>query len=234
MKAPSASLVRTPQGYGAVVPPFTAWPLNADNRVRYDLAALYPTIQGEGLNAGRAMTIVRLQGCPVGCIWCDTPESWDPSRPQLAQQRGDAIAQTVDNHGLGWALITGGEPTWHDLTCLTVMCRRLGIKTALETSGTMPISGEWDWVTLSPKPRGALPLLPVWISIASELKWVVGSVRDLERLRAFLTEYDRPDLPVLIQPISAKPHTTRLCVEAVMDEPRYRLSLQTHKILDIA
>ena len=118
------------------------------------------TLQGEGFYQGQAAYFIRLGGCDVGCVWCDVKDSWDASmHPRYTiQQLTDLIQKTSAKI----AVITGGEPLMHDLTELTSAIQRLGIRTHLETSGSHPLSGSWDWICLSPKkfkaPLGGVPL----------------------------------------------------------------------------
>jgi organic radical activating enzyme len=131
-------------------------------------------------------------------------------------------------------LVTGGEPTWHDLDPLTVALRNgPGVQTALETSGVYPITGRWDWVCVSPKPDGRLPFRPAWLSRADELKWIVGSVKDVRALEAFLAARESPDR-ITVQPISCGARATEICTDALMAHPEWRLSVQLHKYLGLA
>jgi organic radical activating enzyme len=240
-KVPPAGPTRTPAQYGAQAPVGDRWPLNAEQPDVYRVAALYPTLQGEGALAGQAMTIVRLQGCPVGCKFCDTPETWAAAPGALGAMHVSAIAASVAECGLPWVLVTGGEPTWHDLTALTAaladQARSLR-HLALETAGVYPLTGQWNWVTLSPKPEGRMVFRREWLQVACEVKWIVGTERDVHRLEAFEQVHRLPELPgirVSVQPMSASPAATRVAVDAVAAHAsRWRLSLQTHRLIGIA
>ncbi len=243
MKVPKAAPVLTPAQYGAVAPDPDPWPLNAwtPDHALYSLQTMYPAVQGEGRQAGTPMTIVRLQGCPVACNFCDTPETW--ARPGVHGQAIHAavLAERVAATGLHWALVTGGEPCWHDLCALTEALHRAGVKAALETSGVFPLTGSWDWITVSPKPQGRLPFSNATLEADEELelKWIVGKAADVAALEAFLVERGLPRrgpnwLRISLQPMSTSTKATELCLEALMTHPDWFLSLQTHKLIGVA
>src|SRR5690242_14370383 len=124
------------------------------------------TLQGEGYHWGKAAYFIRLAGCDVGCIWCDVKESWDASKhPKMPL--ADLITE-VKQTPAEIVVITGGEPLLHDLTALTNALKGAGLRTHIETSGSSPLSGTWDWITLSPKKFKAP--LPENLPHASELK----------------------------------------------------------------
>jgi 7-carboxy-7-deazaguanine synthase len=238
MIIPKASKVLTPAQYGAVAPPPGKWPINYDRPDSVALNKVYPTIQGEGGQVGTPMTIVRLQGCPIECRFCDTPESWEPAN--LAQWwHVDEVASLTRSHPPNWALVTGGEPTWYDLNLLTRAFHKVGLKTALETSGTFPITGVWDWITISPKPAGKVPLMELNIHQTDEVKWVIGRRDDITYVAQIEVNFEEKGLLShkprwSIQPMSASRKATEICLEALMEHPNWALSLQTHKTMDIA
>jgi len=117
---------------------------------------------------------------------------------------------------------------------LTDALRRQGLATALETSGVYPVTGSWDWVTISPKPQGRLPFDPSTLRNFTELKWVVGGAADIKALERFIAQHDIYPGRVLVQPISASPKATALCLDAVMQHVDWRVSIQLHKVLGIA
>src|SRR3954463_965337 len=106
------------------------------------------TLQGEGVHTGRAAYFIRLGGCDVGCVWCDVKDSWDGGRHPL--RKIEDLVSKVKEHPADIVVITGGEPLMHDLTSLTEQLRAEGLRTHMETSGSSPLSGSWDWITLSP------------------------------------------------------------------------------------
>src|SRR3954462_2240250 len=107
------------------------------------------TLQGEGFHQGKAAYFIRLGGCDVGCVWCDVKDSWDAGKHPLREIQ-DLITE-VKKHPGQIVVITGGEPLMHELTELTDQLHGAGLKTHIETSGSSPLSGNWDWITLSPK-----------------------------------------------------------------------------------
>src|SRR5215469_13907194 len=141
---------------------------NYKNIYRLPVMEHFYTLQGEGFHQGKAAFFIRLGGCDVGCVWCDVKESWDADKhPQLTVEELLAAAAA---HPGRMAVITGGEPLMHDCTALTRKLRGAGFATHLETSGAWPLSGQWDWICLSPKKfKAPLPGLP---ELADELKIV--------------------------------------------------------------
>lgn len=225
--------VLTPVQYGARIPDGARWPLNAGQCDVYAVNSMYDSIQGEGRQVGTPVTVVRLQGCPVGCVWCDTPETWSSPTDQTQWWKAETLAAQV---GRRWVLVTGGEPTWYDLRALTTALRERGIRRALETAGVYPITGAWDWVCLSPKPRGRRPLDRWNLRQADEVKWIVGRESDLQELEQFLRlcEITATVGPrVSLQPVSCAARATRLCVEALARHPEWYLSVQLQKYLGV-
>jgi len=189
----------------------------------------FPTVQGEGLYAGQAAYFIRLGGCDVGCHWCDVKESWDPAaHPRLGL---GAIVAGASAHPARIAVVTGGEPLMHDLGPLTSALRAAGFRTHLETSGTHPPSGEWHHICFSPK-KFKEPL-PVFHGLADELKVVVLNKHDLRWADEHAARVG-PACALYLQPEWDKRDLVMpLIVERVMADPRWRISLQTHKYLDI-
>lgn len=216
----------------------------------YKVNDLYPCIQGEGALAGTPMVMLRLQECPVGCPFCDTKETWaaDPAdqsielpdamgvNPRWAAATAERIEKEVVRvaRGIRWVLVSGGEPLMQDCTDLTVLlAQRHGFKMALETSGTAPLSGHWDHITVSPKVGmpGGLGVLHSVVERADEIKWVVGKQDDLEKLDDFLAAHNRKfDCSVALQPMSLNEKATALCEERCLQKG-WRLSVQLHKFL---
>jgi 7-carboxy-7-deazaguanine synthase len=107
------------------------------------------TLQGEGTYQGQAAYFVRLGGCDVGCVWCDVKESWDASKHPLLNI--EDLILNIQSSPARIVVITGGEPLLHDLTGLTAQLKKADLKTHIETSGSSPLTGTWDWITVSPK-----------------------------------------------------------------------------------
>lgn len=187
------------------------------------------TLQGEGVYAGQAAYFIRLGGCDVGCTWCDVKESWDAAaHPLLTVQ---AIVAEAIQHPARIAVITGGEPAMHDLGPLTSALHSAGFRTHIETSGTHPLSGTWHHICFSPK-KFKNPLHAIYAT-ANELKVIVFNKHDLEWALAH-AEQTAPDCALLLQPEWSKREAMMpLIVDFVKDHPRWRVSLQTHKYLNI-
>src|SRR5215213_5792551 len=134
------------------------------------------TLQGEGFYQGQAAYFIRLGGCDVGCVWCDVKESWDAEKHPLFNI--EDLVFNIKNTPAKIAVITGGEPLLHNLATLTTQLKKQGLRTHVETSGSFPLSGNWDWITLSPKKFKA-PLAEV-LPYVNELKIVVYNKSDFD------------------------------------------------------
>jgi 7-carboxy-7-deazaguanine synthase len=187
------------------------------------------TIQGEGEFQGHAAYFIRLAGCDVGCVWCDVKDSWDvAAHPRVAIAK---LVEQVRRSGARIAVITGGEPAMHDLTALTEALAREGIRTHIETSGVYPLTGKWDWVCFSPK-KFKSPH-PSVFHIAHELKIVVYNKSDFEWAEDLAT-YVSGNCLLFLQPEwSKEKEMTPLIVDFVKANPKWRISLQTHKYMNI-
>jgi organic radical activating enzyme len=187
------------------------------------------TIQGEGFNTGRAAYFIRLGGCDVGCVWCDVKESWDAdAHPR--QDVADLVAAASEYPGRN-VVITGGEPLMHNCLPLTKALQEAGFKTWIETSGAHPLSGDWDWICVSPKKFKAP--LPEVLAHADELKIIVFNESDFkwaEEHAALVPATTR----LYLQPEwSRAARMTPALIDYVKANPRWQVSLQTHKYLDI-
>jgi organic radical activating enzyme len=196
------------------------------------------TLQGEGFHTGRAAWFIRLGGCDVGCRWCDARETWNPRvHPPVAV---DEIVRraTVDNPARA-VVVTGGEPLMYPLDTLCEGLHSAGIEIFLETSGSHPFSGLFDWVCLSPK-RSHPPLDEAW-GRADELKVIVESAEDIAwaeycaaRVEAARATAGRPVTRLFLQPEwSRRDEVMPLIVEYIKENPRWRSSLQSHKYMRI-
>ena len=187
------------------------------------------TIQGEGFHTGKAAYFIRLGGCDVGCHWCDVKESWDAELHALTP--ADTIAQNADKFPSKAVVVTGGEPLIYNLDYLTQQLKQKGIKTFVETSGAYPLSGEWDWICLSPK-KFKGPTASVSAK-ADELKVIVFNKSDFEWAEQHAALVS-PNCKLYLQPEWSKSkEMTPLIVDYVMNNPRWEISLQTHKYLNI-
>ncbi len=187
------------------------------------------TLQGEGYYAGQAAYFIRLGGCDVGCVWCDVKDSWDSGRHPLMSI--DELVNIAANHPGRIAVITGGEPCMHNLQPLTDALHNAGFRTHIETSGSSPLSGSLDWITLSPKKFKAP--LPEALLEADELKIVVFNSSDFkwaEEHAALVSE----GCKLYLQPEWSKRELmTPLIIDYIQQHPHWQLSLQTHKYINI-
>ena len=201
----------------------------ANMSVALPVMEAFYTVQGEGVFTGHAAYFIRLGGCDVGCTWCDVKESWDAdAHPKLEVE---AIVAEATKYPARIAVITGGEPLMHDLGALTSALRATGFRTHIETSGAHPFSGDWHHVCLSPKKFKAA--LPEAFQRADELKVIVFNKHDLQWAGEQAAQAG-PDCALFLQPEWSKREAMMpLVVEHVKAYPRWRISLQTHKYLDI-
>lgn len=228
---------------------------SSESVMQYPINEMFQTLQGEGFYTGVPAIFIRLQGCPVGCSWCDTKHTWE----KLADREtalGDILVKTVETDAWGnadaallietiqrqgWTarhvVITGGEPSIYDLRPLTTALEAQGFQCQIETSGTHEVHcSEKTWVTVSPKVnmRGGYDVLAQALQRADEIKHPVARERDIEALDELLaTLSDSKARIIALQPISRKDAATKLCIETCIAR-NWRLSMQTHKYLNIA
>ncbi len=203
--------------------------LSASAQVTYPVMEAFHTVQGEGLFSGQAAWFLRLGGCDVGCSWCDVKASWDAAvHPRISV---DAMVAEAARHSARIVVVTGGEPLMHDLGPLTAALRAAGFRTHLETSGTHKLSGDWHHICFSPKKFKA-PVEDIH-QLADELKVVVVNRHDLGWADGHAALV-RPSCANFLQPEWDKRDAVApLIVEKVKADPRWRISLQTHKYLNI-
>jgi len=186
------------------------------------------TIQGEGFYSGHAAYFIRLGGCDVGCHWCDVKESWDAElHPLTAVEKIVSDASAVAN----LAVITGGEPLMYNLDYLTKKLKEAGLKTNIETSGAYEMSGDFDWVCLSPK-KAKLPTASAY-AVANELKVVIYNKHDFIFAEEQAAKVNKDALLLLQTEWSKRAVMMPLIIEYVKKNPQWKISLQTHKYLDI-
>lgn len=187
------------------------------------------TLQGEGFYQGQAAYFIRLGGCDVGCVWCDVKDSWDGGRHPL-WKTGDLL-QEVKRTPTSIVVITGGEPLMHDLTELTLEIQEAGFRTHIETSGSSPLTGNWNWITLSPK-KFKEPL-PEVIPFANELKIIVFNKSDFAWAEKFAAQVTG-SCKLYLQPEWSKSSSiTPLIIDYIKANPRWQLSLQVHKYINV-
>ncbi|HTN36357.1 MAG TPA: 7-carboxy-7-deazaguanine synthase QueE [Arachidicoccus sp.] len=192
------------------------------------------TIQGEGFYQGGAAYFIRLGGCDVGCVWCDVKESWDAaSHPvqtieQIVATALEAVGGSPQNV---IAVITGGEPLMYDLTDLTTGLHAAGFQVNIETSGAYPISGDIDWICVSPKKFKA-PIAEV-VKKAHELKVIVFNKSDFQWAETYSAQ-TALGCKLYLQPEwSKEKEMLPLMIDYVKSHPEWTLSLQIHKYMDV-
>jgi 7-carboxy-7-deazaguanine synthase len=187
------------------------------------------TIQGEGRYTGQASYFIRLGGCDVGCVWCDVKESWDAGiHPVVAVPE---LVRTAASFPGGIVVVTGGEPAMYNLEPLTAAIHQAGKRAHIETSGVHPLTGTWDWVCFSPKKFKAPH--PSVYTLAHELKVVIYHKSDIEFAEKHAAMVG-PGCELFLQPEwSRREELMPLIVAYVKENPRWRISLQTHKYLNI-
>lgn len=221
---------------------------------RYKINEIFESLQGEGAHTGVPAIFVRLQGCPVGCSWCDTKHTWDvdPDRQKsasdvMAQQRESADWFEVDSDQLlaifrdkGYTakvvILTGGEPCMYDLTEISANLINSGYAVHVETSGTFDVVvDEKAWVTVSPKVdmKGGYAVLDSALNRADEIKHPIAMEKHVEELDELLNRLDTERKPLIyLQPISQQQRATELAIKTCIAR-NWRLSLQTHKFIGI-
>jgi 7-carboxy-7-deazaguanine synthase len=187
------------------------------------------TLQGEGFHQGRAAYFIRLGGCDVGCVWCDVKDSWDADAHP--KENIEDLVRKVKQTPAEIVVITGGEPLLHDLSELTTALKTEGLRTHIETSGSSPLSGEWDWITLSPKKFKA-PLEEV-AAKANELKIIIFNKSDFHWAE-YWVENVNPSCKLYLQPEWEKAAAmTPLIIDYIKANPQWQLSLQIHKYINV-
>lgn len=187
------------------------------------------TIQGEGFYQGHAAYFIRLGGCDVGCTWCDVKESWDANaHPKVSVEE---MVNRAKASGTKLVVITGGEPAMYDLTLLTKSLQQAGLQTNIETSGAYPLTGTWDWICFSPKKFKA-PDASIYDK-ANELKVIVYNKHDFTWAENFAQKVSA-SCKLFLQPEwSKEKEMLPLIIEYVKANPKWEVSLQIHKYMNI-
>lgn len=187
------------------------------------------TIQGEGFYQGHAAYFIRLGGCDVGCVWCDVKESWDAAAHPLVSI--DEMVSRAKQSGTKLVVVTGGEPAMHNLENLTHSLQKSGLQTNIETSGVYPITGNWNWICFSPKKFKAPD--PTIYPQANELKVIVYNKSDFAWAEEFAVEVST-SCKLFLQPEWSKEREMLpLIIEYVKANPKWEVSLQIHKYMNI-
>lgn len=187
------------------------------------------TIQGEGYHSGRAAYFVRLGGCDVGCVWCDVKESWDATAHEVMSV--NEILSIIKGSGADFVVITGGEPFMYDLGPLTALLNDNELEVAVETAGVYPITGEFDWICFSPK-KFKKPI-EEYYARADELKVVVFNKHDLEWAEEHAARISEGCLQYLQPEWDKRNEMLPLVIDHVKKHPTWRISLQTHKYINV-
>jgi 7-carboxy-7-deazaguanine synthase len=212
---------------------------------------IFETIQGEATYTGTPSVFVRLQGCPVGCPWCDTKHTWDvdldkqvtptilflkqEDEPTFAKFSVDDLMECLDQFQARHIVLTGGEPCIYNLEAHTKAICDSGRTCQIETSGTFPIRvDDRCWVTLSPKidMPGGLCVLEECITRANEVKYPMGKESDIHKVTEQVMVKMLPGVPLWLQPLSQSPKATSLCVNTAI-ENNWKVSIQTHKFIGV-
>ena len=186
------------------------------------------TIQGEGYYKGTAAYFIRVGGCDVGCHWCNVKESWNanlhpPTEINKIVENAKKYSDTI--------VITGGEPLTWDMTLLTNKLKAEGLQIHIETSGAYKLTGTWDWICLSPK-KMKLPTDEVYQN-ADELKVIVYNKDDFRFAEEQATKVNKDCILYLQPEWSKRDKVVPEIVDYVMANPKWKVSLQTHKYLNI-
>lgn len=193
------------------------------------LMEAFYTIQGEGAYAGTPAYFIRLGGCDVGCHWCDVKESWNADRfPKVTVPD---IAKGAKDSGTNLVVVTGGEPLMYDLSFLTEICNSENLQLNIETSGAYPLSGIWDWICFSPK-KFKKPLKEFYQK-SHELKVVIYNKSDFKWAEDHASKMHNESTLFLQPEWSKEKELLPLIVDYVKENPKWRISLQTHKYMDI-
>lgn len=200
-----------------------------NTKIELPVMEQFYTIQGEGFYAGRASYFIRLAGCDVGCVWCDVKESWEADEHPIETIKtlvGKVTESTTD-----FCVITGGEPAMYDLTSLVKQLKEKNIEVAIETSGVYEVKGKIDWICFSPK-KFKKPTESIY-SIANELKVVINHPSDFQWAELHAQKVTK-NCQLYLQPEWSKQERfLPEIIEYVKENPKWKISLQTHKFMNI-
>lgn len=187
------------------------------------------TIQGEAYHTGKAAYFIRIGGCDIGCSWCDTKISWNAKHHPLAET--DTIIQNAAKSPAKAIVVTGGEPFSYDLSYLCNEAKKNGLLTFVETSGSYPLTGKWDWICVSPKkqkpPRNEFNL------VANELKVIIYDETDFLHAEESAKKVNSNCLLYLQPEWSRHKENTPIVVEYIKQNPKWNLSVQLQKYIKI-
>ena len=199
-----------------------------DKGLLLPLMESFYTTQGEGYHKGSAAFFIRLGGCDVGCHWCDVKDSWD-SKIHPPTNINEIVSNVKKNSDT--VVVTGGEPLMWDMSPIKKLLKDNNIRTHIETSGAYKFSGIWDWICLSPK-KNKNPLNKIY-SKADELKMIIYNLDDLKFAENESKKVSSSCLLYLQPEWSKREKVMPIIVDYVMKNPKWKVSLQTHKYLNI-
>jgi organic radical activating enzyme len=200
-----------------------------ESGLKLPLVEEFYSIQGEGYHTGKAAYFIRIGGCDIGCHWCDSKMTWDPEIHPLADVRD--IRQKVMETPARSIVVTGGEPSLYNLEPLCNEMKSIGVVTYLETAGTGDLTGNWDWICLSPKWQS--PPKDEFCKKADELKVIVFRVEDIHWAEEAALSV-RQECKLYLQPEwSRQDDIIKPIIEYVKSHPTWSISLQTHKYMKI-
>lgn len=203
--------------------------MTENNASTLPIMEYFYTIQGEGFHSGRAAYFIRIAGCDVGCVWCDVKESWDAGEHQ--PKSVEELTQLVVDAKADFCVITGGEPCMYDLTDLTNSLKEQNIELAIETSGCYELKGQIDWYCFSPK-KFKKPVEQAY-QLANELKIIISHPSDFKWAEEHASKVNDTCLLFLQTEWSKRERFLPEIIEFVKEHPKWRISLQTHKIMNI-
>ena len=186
------------------------------------------SIQGEGFFSGTAAYFLRIGGCDVGCHWCDVKESWDENNHPIIPVK-EIVKKSLEFSDC--IIVTGGEPLIWNMGPLTKELKKFNKKTHIETSGAHPLTGNWDWVCLSPK-KAKLPIEDAY-NYADELKIIIYNNHDFIFAEEQAKKVNKNAILYLQPEWGKREKMMPLMVDFVKKNPKWKLSLQTHKYLNI-
>jgi 7-carboxy-7-deazaguanine synthase len=187
------------------------------------------TLQGEGFHQGKAAYFIRLGGCDVGCTWCDVKESWEAGKHPLMKM--EDLLLNIKKTPAKMIVVTGGEPLMHNLDEWTKQLQQAGLQTNIETSGAYPLTGNWDWICVSPKKFKAP--LPAIMPLAHELKVIIFNKTDFDWAEKYAALVS-PHCKLYLQPEWDKAsQMTPLIIDYIKAHPKWELSLQIHKYINV-
>ena len=202
---------------------------NSISKASFPVMESFYSIQGEGTHSGKPSYFIRLAGCDVNCDWCDVKDSWDIDSSQYKSI--DEITNEINKFSTDLVIITGGEPLMHNLTDLTSALKKLGKKIHIETSGTHPVSGNFDWICFSPK-KFKKPL-DEFFKMSNELKIIISKDSDFIWAEYLLRQIkNKPEL-ILQAEWSKSEIINPKILDYIKSNPKWRISLQTHKYLHV-